>query len=1253
MPETVENGLHEADEDEDRGESDEEGGFRFDDIYIPPPYRPACTFDSTGPRLIVTSIENENFKSYAGRQVLGPFHKRFNSIVGPNGSGKSNVIDSMLFVFGYRASKLRSKKISVLLHNSDKHRDIRSCTVTVNFVQIIDKGDDYEIVPNSKIVISRTAFKDNTSFYTLNGRRVHFKEIAKLLRSHGVDLDFNRFLILQGEVEQIAMMKPKGQTEQEVGMLEYLEDIIGTSRYKEPIEKLNERLDELVQERSEKVNRVKYAEQEKNKLEGPKNECIEYLRLKNEVTKKRNVFCQLALRKYKLRIEESMEAKKKLDEEFAEMKEKIKEIQSKKKEMTKEIDSITKEYGAICAKKDAMNEKFNAANAKDMQLQEDINQLSKSRKKTKELLAEERKKLQTLEQAPEKAEKEIKELTVLEEKLIGQRDKEQIDVDKALEKLKTETKEQQAQKEQLQTRLITLQKSVDETKSVLDIAQSALDLYLSSETKEKSKLTEMQTHFESVSKMVNDKRKEMEELQVKIPKTSKALKTAEDELARVREEQTRVNEELQTVRVSLAESRSNMQAMQSRGQVVTALMREKQAGRIPGIFGRLGDLGAIDKLYDVAVTTACGRLDNIVVDTVDTAQRCIEFLKANNVGRTTFIALEKQEHLWNYLNAPFQAPGPSKRLFDLIRVEDERVRTAFYFALRDTLVTNTLQEATEVAYGRKRHRVVTLEGQIIEPTGTMSGGGRVQRRGGMGQQVVATASPQSKGNLEAKLTKLDAAAVSLREQRNKLEREVETLSSELNTMQMELNRAKADVQTMEGQVPILQQQVKQQQEKVKQTTSDPAQVKKLTATRDTAKKAYEKAAAAADEVDAQVKEHHAKLMEITGSRTKAARKQLDEIIKKIDKVQKERAKLTVGIKTSKRNFTKCKEKITNMEFEVEDMGKKLLKMQEEKEVLEKQGKECLRQLESLGESNLEMEGEVKKRKEAMAAESKKENDLKAAMTDSQPRLDEINATLKENKGKLNATKNQLDSLKLHEIPGDLSPGELVTLTEEELLKVDESALSYEVSVKENELSNRRPNMAVLEEYKEKEAQYINRVAELEEVTNRRNKARSILEDVRKRRLTDFMDGYTIITTKLREMYQTITLGGDAEFELVDTLDPFSEGIIFSVRPPKKSWKNISNLSGGEKTLASLALVFALHYYKPSPLYIMDEIDAALDFRNVSIVGNYIKERTKNAQFIVISLRANMFELADHLVGIYKTYDCTKSVTINPNNYNTI
>merc|ERR1712150_194476 len=216
-----------------------------------------------------------------------------------------------------------------------------------------------------------------------------------------------------------------------------------------------------------------------------------------------------------------------------------------------------------------------------------------------------------------------------------------------------------------------------------------------------------------------------------------------------------------------------------------------------------------------------------------------------------------------------------------------------------------------------------------------------------------------------------------------------------------------------------------------------------------------------------------------------------------------------------------------------------------------------------------------------------------------------------------------------------------------LEKLDVECWEHELATMEEELAIKQPCLSAIDEYKQKESLYLARVSELDEITKKKDEQRRRHENLRKLRLNEFMEGFGIITAKLKEMYQMITLGGDAELELVDSLDPFTEGIVFSVRPPKKSWKNISNLSGGEKTLSSLALVFALHYYKPTPLYVMDEIDAALDFKNVSIIANYIKERTKNAQFIIISLRSNMFELADRLVGIYKTYNCTKSVSINP------
>lgn len=188
--------------------------------------------------------------------------------------------------------------------------------------------------------------------------------------------------------------------------------------------------------------------------------------------------------------------------------------------------------------------------------------------------------------------------------------------------------------------------------------------------------------------------------------------------------------------------------------------------------------------------------------------------------------------------------------------------------------------------------------------------------------------------------------------------------------------------------------------------------------------------------------------------------------------------------------------------------------------------------------------------------------------------------------------------------------------------MNKESLKAEIAILEEKTQN-NVDLGVLAEYRRRVEEYTARFGDLQSAVSGRDAAKKRCDDLRRLRLEGFMQGFSLISLRLKEMYQMITMGGNAELELVDSLDPFSEGILFSVMPPKKSWKNISNLSGGEKTLSSLALVFALHHYKPTPLYVMDEIDAALDFRNVSIVASYIKERTKNAQFIVISLRNNM------------------------------
>ena len=190
-------------------------------------------------RLMIARMELENFKSYAGAVEVGPLHKRFSSVVGPNGSGKSNVIDALLFVFGKRAKQLRLSKVSQLIHKSSNFPDLQYARVSVYF-QLIYEVDDFEVVPDSEFVVTRFAYSDNTSKYLINNKSSNFGAVGQLLNGYGIDLDNNRFLILQGEVEQIAMMKPKGATPNEDGLLDYLEDIIGSNRFAERIEEVSD-----------------------------------------------------------------------------------------------------------------------------------------------------------------------------------------------------------------------------------------------------------------------------------------------------------------------------------------------------------------------------------------------------------------------------------------------------------------------------------------------------------------------------------------------------------------------------------------------------------------------------------------------------------------------------------------------------------------------------------------------------------------------------------------------------------------------------------------------------------------------------------------------------------------------------------------------------------------------------------------------------------------------------------------------------
>ncbi|XP_016004555.1 structural maintenance of chromosomes protein 4 isoform X2 [Rousettus aegyptiacus] len=1214
---------------------------------IPPPPPPAMTNEAGAPRLMITHIVNQNFKSYAGEKILGPFHKRFSCIIGPNGSGKSNVIDSMLFVFGYRAQKIRSKKLSVLIHNSDEHKDIQSCTVEVHFQKIIDKeGDDYEVIPNSNFYVSRTAYRDNTSVYHISGKKTTFKDVGNLLRSHGIDLDHNRFLILQGEVEQIAMMKPKGQTEHDEGMLEYLEDIIGCGRLNEPIKILCRRVEILNEHRGEKLNRVKMVEKEKDALEGEKNIAIEFLTLENEMFRKKNHVCQYYIHDLQKRVAEMETQKEKINEDTKEINEKSSILSNEMKAKNKAVKDVEKKLNKITKYIEENKEKFTQLDLEDVQVREKLKHASSKAKKLEKQLQKDKEKIEEFESIPAKSENIITETTTRNNALEKEKEKEEEKLKEVMDSLKQETQGLQKEKESREKELMGFSKLVNEARSKMDVAQSELDIYLSRHNTAVSQLSKAKEALIAASETLKERKAAIGDIEAKLPQTEHELKEKEKELQKLTQEEINFKSLVRDLFQKVEEAKSSLAVNRSRGKVLDAIIQEKKSGRIPGIYGRLGDLGAIDEKYDVAISSCCGALDYIVVNSIDTAQECVNFLKRKNIGVATFIGLDKMA-IWAKKMTKIQTPENTPRLFDLVKVKDEEIRQAFYFALRDTLVADNLDQATRVAYQKdRRWRVVTLQGQIIEQSGTMTGGGSKVMRGRMGSSVVEI-SEEEVNKMELQLQRDSQKAVQIQEQKVQLEEAVVKLKHSEREMRNTLEKFTASIQRLSEQEEYLNVQVKELEANVLATAPDKKKQKLLEENVSTFKTEYDNVAERAGKIEAEVKKLHNIIVEINNHKLKAQQDKLDKINKQLDECASAITKAQVAIKTADRNLKKAQDSVFRTEKEIKDTAKEVDDLTAELKSLEEKATEVIKSTNAAEESLPEIQKEHRNLLQELKVIQENEHALQKDALSIKLKLEQIDGHIAEHNSKIRYWQKEISKISLHPIEGN--PIEKISVLSPEDLEAikNPDSITNQIALLEAQCHEMKPNLGAIAEYKKKEELYLQRVAELDKITCERDNFRQAYEDLRKQRLNEFMAGFYIITNKLKENYQMLTLGGDAELELVDSLDPFSEGIMFSVRPPKKSWKKIFNLSGGEKTLSSLALVFALHHYKPTPLYFMDEIDAALDFKNVSIVAFYIYEQTKNAQFIIISLRNNMFEISDRLIGIYKTYNITKSVAVNP------
>ncbi|ETB56879.1 hypothetical protein YYC_05245 [Plasmodium yoelii 17X] len=1365
-------------------------------------------------RIIIEKLILENFKSYSGIKIIGPFYKKFSCIVGPNGSGKSNIIDAMLFVFGRRAKKIRQNKLSDLIHNSKYSTNNEYTKVSIYFKTIIDKpgeedeedeegdenaegrNDDNDVNGESSphdFIISREATIDNQSKYRIDGKVVTQKDVFDLLYKKGIDLSNNRFLILQGEVEQIAQMNPKGNKNEE-GLLEYLEDIIGTNKYIDDINSSLENFEKSEEIYHEKVNRLKHVYNELKELSSPRKEAKYFIDLQKN-TYKLNI---ISLKKDRYEFGKIIYNKEKEHEKYLEIKDghnvEYNKLLEERKEINTILNDLENEEDQLIKKKNKTDSDFKKLTQNDENIKKELitivekmqslyvkrEELKKKKiplyKKTidekQNILTEIKKnKLPKLEQEVEKCEEELEKYNEEIKK----------DIDKINQVYSNEEK-----------KLAPLQNRYDST--IKDISECITKCNIIEKKKK-----EYRNHVENLEHIQSKILNEIKEKDIQIKHMVSMQQEKENELAKKEKDLQNLDNKIEEINKNLINETVTYETIKK--ELVTNKTNSKlhefvynlKKNKIKGIHGMLNDLGYIDKKYEKALLIAGNNYsDLVVVQNPNDAILLFEEIRKANLGRINVLSLSILEKnlkpimLNNEQNYKPILPN-IHRLIDFVKFKNNIYKICFYHILKETLLANNLDEAHIIGYTHKK-RVVTINGELIENDGRICGGGI-----GMGS-IHSKHGPRS----SIKTTEYDEYdLIKIEKSIKEINKNVEQLKVERNILLSDIKSVNSFIEDNECKMEIANKRSENLKKQLKDVDDqlENSQVPELTKEEEeelkTLNELIEKKNNERDKIDIllkeqekKVKKHYDELQNVGGEKKKklkskllTAERQLNLMKEELEKHNSEEINALADLEKGKKDILKFTE-------EIEEYEKNEKELEQELNNIEAKGCTIYEELNNLEQllNQMQIKIEENKKKKQIIDESISKKDLENVdilykieniekeikqylskkdqyeikikeymdLIDQSDKLilENMTFSIKDNtqnddtpeseisdnttnsdgntycsgnseyeeestwgdaeddekgeqlcltngagangadangadsngadsngidpngaganeEGKKRRRKkkkkkeeededeeNDLKELEdmLHdnnEINDTENEYDYINIKDEELEVLNKKEIETKIEHKLHICEKKAPNLKVFQDYNIKLHDYKKRRKDVKKSKKEKDKIRKIYDNLCNKRRKEFLAAFNIISCKLKEMYQMIAIGGDAELEIIDSSEIFNEGILFSVRPPKKSWKHIQNLSGGEKTLSSLALVFALHYFKPNPIYFMDEIDAALDFKNVSIISHYIKTKTNDAQFIVISLRNQMFELCDRMVGIYKTNDITKCITLNP------
>ncbi|GEQ72409.1 hypothetical protein JCM33374_g6096 [Metschnikowia sp. JCM 33374] len=1220
----------------------------------------------------LVGLELHNFKSYKGTAKIGFGDASFTSIIGPNGAGKSNMMDAISFVLGVQSSQLRSHNLKDLIYRGRiEGDDARNDPQSLPPVKSAYVCAIYEKDTGETITLKRVVNANGSSDYLLNDKNVTALQYSMALRAESILVKARNFLVFQGDIENVAAQSAKD-------LSKLIETISGSADYAAEYDQLKEDSDRAHEVATQVFSRKRtlnseskqYKEQmrERDLFESKLNEKYRLIKILHLYRIFHNQKRHYMLVADSRRISDNLgQLKESHSSHLAAQKANIanvanatlahKKLESAKLEKAVAAESLRRAILPIASSKRSLESTIVSADAKISDLRSDGENLQDLRDSQQQQLA-------AAELQLAQFEKEVHESS------------ERINI----------PPEGVAEYEALHnTFMANSGSSMLEKLTMLTTDKESLLSSLKNTTEHKnhaiSRISELEADIR------NNYQSSLSNINTRVHDLlgEKALKTnAKEDLAHKIKQSAFLELELTTkisqvsARLDELSSQQNESNKQKKLRDNVSMLRNLvKDGSIKGIMYEL--VRSSQQKYDNALQTALGKnFDSIVVESTAVAYKCIEMLKERRAGTATFIPLDSvvtdQINL-NYLRSLDEGARPA---LDIVKYDDQSLERAVQFALGNTIIVDDLDLARELKWNSPHqinNKMVALDGSIIHTSGLMSGGQQTHKSGNaltwskqewsrlkrereeLNDSLVKVQSEKPSAfvlnDISDEIRLIDEELPKLRSTVASLEREITERSHEVAFQKesiVDIERKEATTQTtltkLDHELFELQKDITELQEKVYAEFCKKYNLESIseyefflgTAMRARARKRAElqrAISASKNRLSFQIDSIHD--LEVRIHRLIASRSQFEQDLQKVsDLLVQETQKLQV-----------LESEVKKIADEAETQKQMLNTLIKESKQLEDDIKEQKSEIKTLSE-------ELTNSKDfLLKVDTERINMLKNC------KIESVDLPLED---------GFLESISFDDESQDVSEKAYSIHVDYGLLEMKlqdsfspkvEAGLSVQLENVQRELEILTPNTKAIERLKEVDQRIKEFDREFTKARQDEKRSTAKFNEVKTLRTELFMEAFNHISDNIDKVYKELTkstaspLGGSAYLTLEDEDEPYAAGIRYHAMPPMKRFRDMELLSGGEKTMAALSLLFAIHSYQPAPFFVLDEIDAALDNSNVDKIANYIKRHAgPGFQFIVISLKSSLFENSDALIGIYREQreNTSRTISLDLRNY---